>query len=382
MDIALTDLGIVCSLGLTKEEVSENAAQGRASGLCTVADDIENAVVPFFAVQDATKANMRCYRLLDMAAAQIKESIEALKAKFGNRQIGIVLGSSNTGIHEAQKDISQWMDSGECPTDFCFEKIELGSPALYLQKKLGIEGPAYVISTACSSSAKAFQSARKMIESGLCRAVIVGGVDARCRFAHNGFYALEALSDNVTLPFSANRNGISLGEGAALFVMQPANKGIRLLGIGESTDAYDLTHPDPEGNGAAESMEKALNDAQITPDMIDYINMHGTGTKANDSMEGKAIYRVFGNNPLCASTKALTGHALGAAGAIELALSWLMLDKQFVIPHKYDGAFDSTIEPIKLATGTEKISLQYILSNSFAFGGSNVSIVIGKENGS
>ena len=380
MGIALTDLGFVCSLGVTKEEIYQNLIQDRIPGLCYVTDDILNERVPFYAVSDQNISDMRCYHLLDLAVMQIKDSLLNLKKRIDSHQIGIVLGSSNTGIHEAQIDISRWIDTGICPSNFSFEKIELGSPALYLQKKLDINGPSYVISTACSSSAKAFQSARKMIKNGICQAVIVGGVDSRCMFAHNGFFSLDALSERPTIPFSSNRTGISLGEGAALFVMEKSDNGIQILGIGESTDAYDLTHPDPSGKGAIDCMKMALKDAKISSDKIDYINMHGTGTEANDNMEGKAIFNVFGSNVLCASTKPFTGHALGAAGAIELALSWIMLEKQFVIPHKYDGVFDQKIDKIKLANGSENIKLKRILSNSFAFGGSNVSIIIGKNN--
>lgn len=380
MKVTLTDLGFVCALGNNKEDIAQNAARGESPGVCMVSDDIPNKTIPFFQVLSVNSKYMRCYNLLDRAVEQINESIIELKSKYYSHELGIVLGCSNTGIHEAQLDIMEWLKTGDCPKDFSFDKIELGSPAIYLQKKLDISGPAYVVSTACSSSAKAFQTARNLIKNKVCKAVIVGGVDSRCMFAHNGFYGLSALSDNITNPFSANRTGITLGEGAALFIMQENIPGIQLLGVGETTDAYDLTSPDPTGNGAFKSMQQALSEAGLDIKDINYINMHGTGTEANDVMEGIAINNLFGDSILCASTKQLTGHTLGASGAIEIALSWLMIKNNFIIPHKYDGVFDDRIPKINLATGKENIRINNILSNSFAFGGSNVSVILGDVN--
>lgn len=380
MKVTLTDLGFVCALGNNKEDIVRNAARGEAPGVCAVYDDVPNKTIPFFQVLDVNSKYMRCYDLLDRAVEQINDSIIELKNKYSSSELGIVLGCSNTGIHEAQLNIMEWLKTGDCPQEFSFDKIELGSPAIYLQKKLDISGPAYVVSTACSSSAKAFQTARNLIKNKVCKAVIVGGVDSRCMFAHNGFYGLSALSDNVTNPFSANRSGITLGEGAALFIMQENVPGIQLLGIGETTDAYDLTSPDPTGNGAFKSMQQALSEAELDMKDINYINMHGTGTEANDAMEGTAINNLFGNSTLCASTKQLTGHTLGASGAIEIALSWLMIKNNFIIPHKFDGVYDDRIPKINLATGKENIKINNILSNSFAFGGSNVSVILGDAN--
>lgn len=380
MKVTLTDLGFVCALGNNKEDIVRNAARGEAPGVCAVYDDVPNKTIPFFQVLDVNSKYMRCYDLLDRAVEQINDSIIELKNKYSSSELGIVLGCSNTGIHEAQLNIMEWLKTGDCPQEFSFDKIELGSPAIYLQKKLDISGPAYVVSTACSSSAKAFQTARNLIKNKVCKAVIVGGVDSRCMFAHNGFYGLNALSDNVTNPFSANRTGITLGEGAALFIMQENVPGIQLLGIGETTDAYDLTSPDPTGNGAFKSMQQALSEAELDMKDINYINMHGTGTEANDAMEGTAINNLFGNSTLCASTKQLTGHTLGASGAIEIALSWLMIKNNFIIPHKFDGVYDDRIPKINLATGKENIKINNILSNSFAFGGSNVSVILGDAN--
>ena len=383
MNILLSEMGIICALGTSKDEIISNAKKG-VSGITPTSNDIPNKTVPFgwTNVPDNPNHKLRAYTLLDATILQIQNAIEKIKSKYNTDRIGIILGSSNTGIHEAQKDIEQKLQSGKFPFNFSFDEIELGSPSEYLKTKLKISGPSYTISTACSSSAKAFSSARNLLMNDICDAVIVGGVDAHCAFAQNGFFALESLSMAQTNPMSQNRNGINLGEGCALFIMEKAENanGIQLLGIGETSDAYHTTHPDPTGNGAQKAMEFALKDAKINTKEIDYINMHGTGTIANDFMESRAISNLFGENTLCASTKPLTGHTLGASGAIELALSYLMLKEQFIIPHKYDGQYDKTLPQINLATGKEQKPIKYILSNSFAFGGSNASVIIGGKN--
>lgn len=380
MKYELENLGFVCSLGNTLEEIVSNASKGVSPGFSYTSDDVLGVSIPFFRVNTLTVKNtMRCYTLLDMVVQQLENEIEKLKKQYRSSEIGIVLGTTNTGIHEAQKHIDEWMNTNHVPPEFSFSEIELGSPALYLKKKLNIEGPAYSISTACSSSAKAFQSAINLLRTKLCKVVLVGGVDSRCRFAQNGFYALNALSKERTLPFSENRSGINLGEAAAIFIMKQSKKGICIEGIGETSDGYDLTHPEPTGIGAIKAMEQALRSAKLPKQKIDFINLHGTGTIANDAMEANAVNSLFGSNLLCSSTKSLTGHTLGASGAVELALSWLMLKYQFIIPHVYDGNMDPKIPKIKLASGSEKKKIHHILSNSFAFGGSNVSIVVGEE---
>lgn len=377
----LTNLGFVCSLGTTLKTIVENASKGISPGFSYVNDDVQNVNIPFFKVDTPVcKHTMRCYDLLDMVVEQLKNELIKIKKRYKSSEIGIVIGNTNTGIHEAQGYIDEWIDTKRTPKNFSFTQIELGSPAIYLKNKLGTEGPAYVISTACSSSAKVFKSAINLLKYKICKVVLVGGVDSRCRFAQNGFFSLNALSKERTIPFSLNRNGINLGEAAALFIMKPSKKGICIKGVGESSDAYDLTHPAPSGEGAIRSMEAALKSAKLLPNQIDFINLHGTGTIANDSMEAIAVNNVFGTKTPCASTKPLTGHTLGASGAVEVALSWLMLKYQFLIPHIYDGKQDTSIPYIKLTDLSDKKEIHNILSNSFAFGGSNVSVIIGKEN--
>ena len=357
-----------------------NAFSADASGMMRFEDFVWQQTVVFGKIRsDISNKDMRAKALLDIALEELSEKIESLKKEYDTSRLGIVLGSSNTGIDEAFIHIQKWLLTKEKPIEFDFEQIRLGTPAEYLQEKVKFEGPAYVVSTACSSSAKVFYSARALIENDICDAVLVGGVDSLCRFAMNGFYALDALSLQHTNPMSKNRQGINLGEGVALFVMEKDKDGICLAGIGESSDAYHLTSPDPSGAGAIKSMQRALDDASLAPLDIDYINLHGTGTLHNDSMEILAVTDVFGNQTLCASTKPLTGHTLGAAGALELGLSWLMLKENRIIPHVYDGDYDDSLPSICLAKGAENRNMKTILSNSFAFGGSNASVILRKD---
>lgn len=378
MDFVLSDLGFVCALGTNIPDIIHNAQTGNQDGMQPKDICIGGDIVPFGAANIETHHKMRFYDLMLAAIEQIKPAVENLKTKYSPARIGIVLGASNTAVHEAQKYISEKLSTGTMPNNFSVSLLELGTPAELLREIVGTTGPAFTISTACSSSIKAIDTARDLIKNDICDAVICGGVDARCDFALNGFNALEALSHKITNPMSKNRDGINLGECAALFIMESGHDGVRVMGCGETSDAYHPTAPDPSGSGAIESMRNAMTDANITAPQVDYINMHGTGTIANDAMESLAIHNLFGDKILCASTKALTGHCLGAAGACSVALSWLMLNHNFIIPHIYDGQFASDCAPIRLATKNDKQEIRTILCNAFAFGGSNSTIIIGK----
>ena len=305
--------------------------------------------------------DMRANRLLLLAVQNMQTELSSFVERHGADRVAVVLGASNTGIDEAQRNVDRWLDCGTKPAEMFFSQIELGTPADYLKRLLGVKGPAYAVSTACSSSAKAFASARRLIEAGVADAAVVGGVDGRCRFAMNGFHALGALSQGLCRPLAPDRDGINLGEGVALFTMEKAATGaafphgrVYFAGAGETSDAYHATAPDPEGRGAEAAMRAALDDAGLAPCDVGYLNLHGTGTQANDEMEMKAVCRVFGDGfAAYESTKPLTGHCLGAAGAVEAAICWL-----------------------KLSSGDVKGAA---LSNSFAFGGSNASIAFARE---
>lgn len=369
MLFALDHLSCVCALGRTNGEVLENLRRRSTAGMVPLSGEIPGRTVVFGEVPgalpdiDDPEYDTRTDKLLKLAVDNHRDVFESFVARYGADRVAVVLGTSNTGIDEAQRHVDAWIGSGKKPAAMRFSEIELGAPSEYLARILGVKGPAYSISTACSSSAKVFPAARRLIEAGVVDAAIVGGADGRCRFALNGFHALGALSEGLCRPLAPDRDGINLGEGAALFTMarMDGNGGaVCFAGAGETSDAYHPTAPDPEGNGAEAAMRAALADAGLSPEAVSYVNLHGTGTMANDEMEMKALSRVFPGvlkeppeGPAYESTKPFTGHCLGAAGAVEAAICWL-----------------------KLASGEIAGAT---LSNSFAFGGSNASVVLRKN---
>jgi len=241
------------------------------------------------------------------------------------------------------------------------------------------------VTTACSSSAKVFAVARRLIRAGLADAAVVGGADTLCRMTLGGFHALEALSPTCCNPFSVHRDGITIGEGAAAFLLTPDPGPVALLGVGEASDAHHPTAPDPDGRGAAAAMAGALADAGLDAGEIAYINLHGTATPLNDAMESRAVARLFPPGMPCSSTKALTGHMLGAAGGVEAAFLWLTLHPGLgpgvLPPHAWDGQADPALPPLNLIGVGTKLppgDRLAMLSSSFGFGGSNVALVLGR----
>jgi len=253
-------------------------------------------------------------------------------------------------------------------------------PAVFLARYLGLRGPAYTVSTACTSSAKAFASARGLLRHDLCDAVLVGGVDSLCRLTINGFTALESTTTALSNPMSRNRCGINIGEGAALFLLTRDEAAVELLGIGESSDAHHISAPHPAGSGAEAAMRAALADAGLPASAVDYLNLHATATPRNDEMESRAVARVFPQGVAASGTKPLTGHTLGAAGATELAFCWLALRDGRLPPHLWDGVVDPELPRLDLIGGERHFARtrgRVCMSNSFAFGGSNASLLIG-----
>ena len=346
---------------------------------------------------DNDRYDLRCNRVL-------KYLIDKLDLSgFRKDEIGIVIGTTNSGVEEFETTENK-------------HHAELGNPAEFLKWYLGTTNYATCVSTACTSGAKAFSTARKLLENRVCKAVIVGGVDTLASMPSYGFHALEVLSHERTNPFSKNRDGISLGEGGALFVVVKAaeqlgseaakrnchlekkqlpsdcrvgktqcphkNDGIihpvTLLGIGETSDAYHSATPDPDGVQAVKAIQDALDDANLKPEDIDYINLHGTGTISNDLMEANAIYRVFGDKVPASSTKPLTGHCLGAAASIEAFICYQILKGERNLPiHKFDGEYDETLPKINLVTeNTPQKEVKVCMSTSFGFGGTNAVVIL------
>lgn len=252
----------------------------------------------------------------------------------------------------------------------------------YLRRRLGLAGPAAVVSCACASSAKVFASARRMIEAGLIDAALVGGVDSLCLTTLYGFHSLQLCSAAPCRPFDVARDGISIGEAAALVWLErcPASldRGeVLLLGTGESSDAHHMSAPHPEGLGARAAMVGALDDAGLEPAAIDYINLHGTGTPSNDRAESLAVNAVFGSATPCSSTKGATGHTLGAAGALEAVISALALRHGFV-PGGVPGTEPDPALPVRYLLDNLPTAPARVLSNSFGFGGTNCSLILGR----
>ncbi len=396
IQINLTAMGIVCALGADKESCSEglrtntqqnlqtfelNKKADSDSGTTIAAKIPDQWLNPLFDEKKYTRNN----RILLTAAEQIKINVEELKTRYPKDRIGIVLGTSTSGILEGEQAVEARSLSGDFPSEFHYSMQEMGDPAHCLANYFELSGPAFCISTACSSSGKAFISARRLIESGFCDAVICGGVDSLCQLTVQGFSSLEATSSTITNPFSKNRDGINIGEGACLFICETHQYGdvcISLAGVGESSDAHHISAPHPEGEGAILAMQAALDDAGLNNTQIDYLNCHGTGTRHNELMESKAISKVLSNDTLCSSTKPLTGHTLGAAGAIEAGICYLLLSnaktaKPRIPPMLWDHEHDPEIESVNFVSDSNQPNkLNYCMSNSFAFGGSNVSLIL------
>jgi 3-oxoacyl-[acyl-carrier-protein] synthase-1 len=369
----LAELGVVSALGCGADETLSRMAKGDVSGMKSLTglsggDSTVFGFAPDTVVSSSAigKSGTRIGAILDATMEQLSPAMDELRRKIPANRIGAVIGTSNSTMEE-------FTDNPD--------KIDMAYPAERLKDRWGVGGPAWSVSTACSSSAKVFASARHLISSGVCDAVLVGGADAYTRTVVEGFHSLEALSSSLTRPLAADRCGINLGEGAAIFIMrrlEDDEDGVVLAGVGESSDAHHLTSPDPEGKGAEMSMRAALADAGLEPSHIDYINLHGTGTTYNDSMECAAVRRVFGDAVRCSSTKPLTGHCLGAAGAVEAALCWLALRNGRGLPPHVVPTVDSSLAPFHVPKVGDATPLRSALSNSFAFGGSNATIILSR----
>lgn len=324
------------------------------------------------------KSDSRNLRFALTALQKIEENIREYTAQFPKVRLGVVLGTSTSGIADNEVVLKKYFRHNE-DVNVLHKKQEMGSLAKDIQQYLGWKGPAYTISTACSSSSKAMAAGQRLINSGLVDAVLVGGVDTLCQLTLNGFNCLESLSHDICQPCGKNRDGINIGEAAALFLMSKDQAPVMFLAAGEFMDAWHISAPHPEGKGAAEAMQKALHMANLKASEIGYLNMHGTSTPQNDAMEIKAVRQVFQNIDVpLSSTKHKTGHCLGAAGAIEAYICQHILLDQKWLPLHHSGVLDPDLDDQNyvLDVNLEK-PIQYVMSNSFAFGGSNISIILG-----
>jgi len=391
LNFYLNACGIVCALGDSPAQVKARLYAGEtgvaATDSCSPGRELPlgrvRTELPSVAYLPPSQRS-RNNALVLAALAQIRPQVDAAIARYGADRVGVVLGTSTSGIGETELAIARQVADGALPPDFYYGHQEMGSPAEMLAWELALTGLAYVHSSACSSSAKAMAGAARLIKMGLCDAVVTGGADSLCAFTVAGFGALESVSAAQCNPMSANRDGINIGEGAALFLMTSEPSAVALLGWGESSDGHHMSAPDPAGVGARLAMTQALERAGVAASQIDYINMHGTATRQNDAMESGAIAALFGLEVPVSSTKPFTGHTLGAAAAIEAALCWLAMQDDnpqgFLPPHLWDGVADPALPALNLVAPGAALGrpLRRVLSSSFAFGGSNAALLLGR----
>jgi 3-oxoacyl-[acyl-carrier-protein] synthase-1 len=386
----LSALGLVNALGRGKEAVIAGLLRGDTSGLVSEpgwlpgrsarVGRVPGELDPLpsaFATDDS-----RNTRLLLLALAEIRAEVEAEIERHGRHRIGVVLGTSTSGIEAGERAFVHRLQHGAFPPEYHYRQQEIGRPAPFLAEYLGLTGPALTVSTACTSGGKALVSARNLLRLGLCDAVITGGSDSLCRLTLNGFASLESVTPELCNPMSRNRTGINVGEGAALFLLRREPAEVALLGAGASSDAHHISSPDPAGSGAIAAMGQALQEAGPGLE-VGYLNLHATATPKNDEMESRATARVFPGGVPCSGTKPLTGHLLGAAAAMEAAFCWLLTHpgwnpRGLLPPHRWDGEADPDLPALDLVSEGEAFRASRIcLSNAFAFGGNNLSLILG-----
>jgi 3-oxoacyl-[acyl-carrier-protein] synthase-1 len=379
----INDFSIACALGVGRRAVGEQLASPSPRRLHETAKLIDGreTIVGRMDIETANpRGGSRTNELVARLIDDLRPAIDGAIGRYGAARIGLVLGTSTTGINEATDDLKRKLDAGAWPEGFRFARQELGDTAAFAATHAGVAGPSYVVSTACTSGGKAMATASRMLETGLADAVICGGVDTLAELTLNGFAALESIAPTLCNPMSANRCGINIGEGGALFVMSRDPGPWRLEGYGESSDAHHASAPDPSAAGAEIAVRKALATSNIAPADVGFVHMHGTATRLNDQMEAVLVDRVFGLETPCASTKPLTGHTLGAAGAVQAGLSLLAMERGVFPPHVWDGLRDPELAPVRLAEPGERPPgrLERVLSLSFAFGGNNIALMLGR----
>lgn len=394
--LIITASSMVNALGRGKKATLD-ALQQKRSGL-VASKNLEFSTwlghvegVDDYALEESlTKFNCRNNQLakLTLDTDNFRKAVNKAIDKYGSDRIGVFLGSSTSGSEETEKAYQNRDENGDLPVTFDMAHTHnLSSLLDYTQQSLGLTGVGQVISTACSSSAKVFAAAHRHIETGFCDAAIVGGVDTLTQISLYGFNSLQLTSSEPCRPCDEKRDGISIGEAGGFALLEPENlansiSGVVLKGYGESSDAYHMSAPHPEGRGAAKAIKNALDSAGLAATDIDYINLHGTATPSNDAAEDEALTSVFGTDTPCSSTKGWTGHTLGAAGITEALICMLVLKNQFLpvtlnltMP---DPSLNSMIllENSKLKPAGE---IKYVVSNSFGFGGSNCSLIFGLQ---
>ena len=363
-EIYIQNSSAICSAGFSVDEIFDSVILGR-SGVKKHKDFLINGASSAIGKIESDKS------FDGLMIEAIKKILDESKLdNFHNTFLAV--GTSVGGMAWAEREFIK--DKGS------YKNIELNRQSIYsishiLNREFRFKD-SITFSTACTSSSNAIVFAKELLEAGAYDRVLVVGADSISYTTVNGFNALGVLSSECSTPFDANRVGMNVAEGVGAVLLSCEPSDIRVAGVGCSSDAYNITNPHPNGDGAKLAMQNALSSASIEPNAISYINAHGTGTIANDSSEGKAILELFPHRPFVGSTKSITGHTLGACGTIELIISALILQNQ-TIPSNFN-LVDRELEGLNLATENIKKDMEFVLSNAFAFGGNNVSIVLQK----
>jgi 3-oxoacyl-[acyl-carrier-protein] synthase I len=393
--VAITAVAAVSGMGRTTAEVLSALDRGQR-GLSepeltlpfpTLVGAVPGDLPPLPAEHD--RYDTRLARIGMMALRQIEPEVRAAIARWGRSRVAILIGTSTGGLDATELAYEHWAASGgteggTLPASFDLSaQHDFNALGDLYARVLGTEGPVYVVSTACSSSGKVHASAMRLMRAGLIDAALVGGIDSLCRMTLHGFRGLGILAEGACKPFAADRSGIDIGEGAALMLLErdhPATRGSEtvLLGVGESSDAYNMSSPEPTGRGAREAMERALAQAGMHASDVGLVIAHGTATPQNDVAEGKAIEAVLGTDVPVVSTKGYTGHQLGAAGATSGVFAVHALTSGRIPASVGADPIDPAI-PVSVATEGRAAPLRLVLANAFAFGGSNVCLAIGKR---
>ena len=409
MNLYLSKPGVMSCAGTNIDELWNSVTSGSQQGIkkvtaCDGQDFFAARISDSVLQPSGARYDMKVVRIENQALNQIAADVETVKQKYGADRIAVCVGSCDNGTEFSVAAHRNYFTEGQFPANYNLEIQGADYASTMVAEKFGLKGPVNTFSTACSSSAGAIIKGAELILAGLADAAVVGGIDIASDTTLVGFGALEAVSSEITNPLSKNRHGITLGDGAAFFVLTKEDLStlsssgltrgsIRLLGWGESSDAYHMTSPDPSGAGAEKAIRRAIERAEISTSDVGYINLHGTGTKLNDSMESKAVAAIFGENSVpVSSTKAVTGHTLGAAAALEAAICWKALvenngkkiDNRNLPLQVWDGVKDDELPSLNIVDKnnsgkTSSVSKDFTvcLSNSFAFGGANACLALG-----
>jgi len=392
LPLVISRFSVVNSLGAGSESMLR-ALRDKRSGLApcgfeTARIDTYVGLVPglddFRVRPDLQDYDCRNNRLAQLCLEQdgFAREIAEARDRYGAGRIGLYLGTSTSGLHTTELAYRRRdPKTGALPADYRYAETQNAySLGEFVRRYLGLSGPGFVVSSACSSSAKVLGNAARMIAAGICDAAVVGGVDSLCLMTLYGFHSLGLTSPGPCRPYDVDRDGISIGEGGGFALLEKTNRvepgAVLLLGVGESSDAYHMSTPHPEGLGARMAMQQALDSAGLEPSDIDYVNLHGTATKSNDASEDKAVFDVFGRQTPCSSTKGATGHLLGAAGITEAIISILAIEDGFMPGSANTRSVDPALKSNYLLEN-KQTKVSRALTNSFGFGGSNCSLVLG-----